>query len=66
MGLRDSQRDLADSIARSVQAGLPTSHIREEIHRAVRRALQAEGLIRLEGRRVEIISPRGLAELAGE
>jgi len=39
--------------------------VRDVISRTMS-ALQAEGLIRLEGRRVEIISPRGLAELAGE
>lgn len=39
--------------------------VRDVISRTLS-GLQAEGLIRLEGRRVEIISPRGLAELAGE
>ena len=39
--------------------------VRDVISRTMS-GLQGEGLIRLEGRRVEIISPRGLAELAGE
>lgn len=39
--------------------------VRDVISRTMS-ALQAEGLIRLEGRRVEILSPRGLSELAGE
>ncbi|MHB9107629.1 MAG: Crp/Fnr family transcriptional regulator [Armatimonadota bacterium] len=39
--------------------------VRDVISRTMS-ALQAEGLIRLEGRRVEILSPHGLAELAGE